>query len=539
MGGEHDTDVSGDLRARGDGPDTDGPTDADGTATGEGETTAEGDASEASAHEVVEQVLDGRDLVVVSNRQPYSHEYDGDEVVASPPAGGLTAALDPLVGELGGGWVAWGSGAADREVVDAEDRVALPPGEGTYDLRRVWLDEDEVEGYYRGFSNRVLWPACHTELSTVDLRPGDWETYRAVNERFADAAVDRAPDDAVVWFQDYHLGLAPRRVREAMPDATLAQFWHVPWPPADVFAACPHGAEVLGGLLATDMLGFQTALDCRNFLDSAERAGVGRVDRASGTVSHGGTRTHVRSFPIGIDAAAWVERAQSDEADRFWRLFREAHDLGERVAVGVERLDYTKGIERRLDALETLWTDHPDLQGELTYVQKVSVSRGGIPAYRRLRERVERRVGELNDRFGTDDWEPVVYTTDHLSRAALAGLYREADLALVTPVRDGMNLVAKEFAAAQRADPGVLVLSELAGASGQLGAGSTLVNPYDPADTVEAVVEALALPADERARRTARLQRSVGDADVYDWVRDQFRALDRVTSRPEAGGVRR
>jgi trehalose 6-phosphate synthase/phosphatase len=475
--------------------------------------------------------LSDRTLVVASNRQPVRHEYEGGAVVAKPAVGGLTAALAPLVGGEAWTWVAWGDGEADRTVTDATNRVALPPDGAAATLRRVWLTAGEVDGYYRGYSNRVLWPVCHADTAKVEVRPTDWATYRAVNDRFADAVTAECGDDALVWFHDYHLALAPRVVRQSHPDAMLMHFWHIPWPAWDVFRACPHHEEVLGGLLANDLVGCQTAGHCRNLLDCVEGAGLGSVDRATGSVSRDGHRTYVRPFPIGIDADRWTALAATPEADQFWRSFRREHGLDDvRLAVGIERLDYTKGLDRRLAALEHLWETRPELRGALTYVQKGTPSRSYIPAYRRLQGQVERRIEALNDRFGTDDWQPVVYVPNRLPRTALAALYREADLALVTPLRDGMNLVAKEFVAAQVDEPGVLVLSELAGASDGL-AGAVLVHPYDVHAMAEGIADALAMAPDERWRRMERLDTEVRRNDVYAWLTDQFEMVKQTAIR--------
>ncbi|WP_158055312.1 alpha,alpha-trehalose-phosphate synthase (UDP-forming) [Halorussus halophilus] len=487
-------------------------------------------ATAKSAADSVAAVLDGRELVVASNREPYSHGYTDGEIVVDRPAGGLTAALDPVMQAVEGTWVAWGDGDADREVVNDEGTVGVPPEDPAYDLRRVWLSDEQVSGYYRGYSNQVLWPLCHLDTAKVNADPTFWAQYRQTNADFADAILDAAEDDSVVWFQDYHLALAPRRVRDARPDATLAHFWHIPWPTWDAFQACPQYEQLLDGLLANDLVGFHTEAYCRNFLDCVEAATHARVDRASASVSYKGQRTFVRSFPLGIDAAQRAELATSEAADDYWQRFREGYDIDAdtRLALGVERLDYTKGIERRLDALERFWEQYPEWRGELTYVQKGTESRSEIPAYSELQNRVADAIERVNDRFGTDDWTPVVSLTDHVPDAGLAALYREADLALVTPVRDGMNLVAKEYVASQTGESGVLVLSELAGSHEQLGDESVLVHPYDEAGVADGIADALELSRDERARRMAALQRSVHAEDVYDWLESQFQTVAAV-----------
>jgi trehalose 6-phosphate synthase len=537
-------------------------------------TTANTGATAESAAETVAALCNDRELVVVSNREPYSHHRDaeseteseradaepedgaeleggskpedGVEIVVDRPAGGLTAALDPVMQAVEGTWVAWGDGDADREVVDSDDAVAVPPEDPAYDLRRVWLTDDQVEGYYRGYSNQVLWPLCHLDTAKIDAREEYWQAYRETNADFAASVLDATggdESDPVVWFQDYHLALAPRFVREECPDAFLAHFWHVPWPTPNVFRACPQYETLLDGLLANDLVGFHTDEYCRNFLDCVDAVTDARVDRGGQSVAYGGRRTFVRSFPLGIDAARQAELTETETADDYWREFRDAYDVApdETLAVGVERLDYTKGIEERLAALERFWEGHPEWRGELTYVQKGTESRSGIEAYSQLQDRVAAAIERINDRFGTDDWTPIVSLTDHIPEEGLAALYREADLALVTPVRDGMNLVAKEYVAAQTCDPGVLVLSELAGASDQLGDGAVLVHPRDAAGVADAIDEALSLSRHERRRLVADLQREVHAKDVYAWLESTFETAaaierGRRTVRPPRSG---
>ena len=510
-------------------------------------------ATAASAARTVESVLENRELVVVSNREPYSHGRseggDGDgggdgEIAVDRPAGGLTAALDPVMQTVEGTWVAWGDGDADREVVDDHDRVAVPPKNPSYDLRRVWLDDVQVEGYYYGYSNQVLWPICHFDTAKMDANPEFWRCYRETNADFADAVLDEigreadgtgrgsdeAGREAVVWFQDYHLALAPRLVRDERPDAFLSHFWHIPWPSWDVFHACPQYEQLLDGLLANDLVGFHTDAYCRNFLDCVDAATDARVDRPSRSISYRGQRTFVRSFPLGIDASRYAELATGDAADAFWGSFREKHgiDADIRLAVGVERLDYTKGIEHRLDALERFWAEYPDWRESFTYIQKGIESRSNIEEYSRLQDRVGDAIERVNDRFATDDWTPVVAVTEHLPEEGLAALYREADVGLVTPIRDGMNLVAKEYVAGQTDEPGVLVLSELAGASEQLGDEAVLVHPEDEAGFADAIADALSMPDGERRRRMADLQREVHVEDVYAWLESQFETVAAV-----------
>lgn len=477
-------------------------------------------------HAPIEAFLSNRQFVIVSNREPYCHDRGPDGIEVSRPAGGLTAALDPVLQSLGGTWVAWGSGSADRQVVDDDDTIRVPPEDPSYDLRRVWLEDEDVDGYYYGFSNQVLWPLCHSLPSKVEYDPTFWETYRDVNDQFAAAVADTVEsEDAVVWLQDYHFGLAPRLVRDRLgDDVTLAHFWHIPWPPWDVFQRCPHGPELLTALLSNDLLGFHTSLDVQQFGHCAKEMVDAEYDEQASTVTYDGHTTVLRAAPIQIDAKPVAERARSDAATAFWTDLAEEHDLDDvAVLLGVDRLDYTKGIPQRLDALELLWEEYPSLQGEISYVQKGSESRSEIPAYAGLQDEVQSRIEEINERFGTDDWQPIVYFTEHLSLTELNGLYRHADVALVTPVRDGLNLVAKEFVAGTK--DGVLVLSDAAGVADELGEYALSVTPMDVAVFTERIKEALDLPPEGRIRHTSALKSIVGATHSEDWLRTFFAPL--------------
>jgi len=477
--------------------------------------------------ESVTDALDDRELLVASNREPYAHGFDDDGITYTRPAGGLTAALDPIMQELSGTWIAWGSGDADFEVADDGGRVAIPPEDPAYTLRRLHLSERQLSGYYYGYSNQVLWPLCHGMPTRARFEAEFWSFYRDVNRTFAEAIVDSADGaDPVVWVHDYQLALVPRLVRTELPDAFLTQFWHVPWPSWDVFRSCPQRRQLLEGLLANDLIAFHSERYCEAFRDCVTAAfDDARIDD-EGRIERGGDRTRVKCCPLGIDAEAYADLARSDEAASFRSSFVTEHDLGGRVAVGVDRLDYTKGIPERLNALERLWERHPERRGTFTYVQKGSASRTCIDDYRELAETIERRIAEINDRFGTADWTPIVYTDEHYSRAELTALYRNADVAIVSPVRDGMNLVAKEYVASQLDGDGALVLSEFAGAAEALGDGALVVNPYDVdafADTIEA---ALAMPAATRRRRMRTLRERVAGEDRDAWIAAQFAGLD-------------
>jgi trehalose 6-phosphate synthase len=489
--------------------------------------------------EDVRAVLANRDLVVVSNRQPYAHNDDGDdEVVVDAATGGLTSGLDPFLRESGGTWVAWGDGDADREFVDDDDRVRVPPDDPAYDLRRIWLDDADVEGYYYGFSNRVLWPVCHSFLGNVHNERSYWQRYRDVNERFADVVTDElaTAEDPSVWFQDYHLALAPRLVRRAAPDGVdLLHFWHIPWPAWDTFRACPHGRAVVRGLLANDVLGFHVARYRENFLNCVDRAlEDATVDYDRGWVEYEGSTTNVVACPLGIEVDRVADAADEGEAAGAWSSFAASHGIREdaTIALGVERLDYTKGIPNRLRALESLWESDPEWRGELTYVQKAAESRSRIPEYAAVQEPVESEVARINDRFGTEDWTPIVYTTERLTPAILYALYRRADVCIVSPIRDGLNLVASEFVAAQdQTDPGVLVLSEQTGAHDRFGRSVLSVSPLDCSGFAATFTVALNMSTGDRVRRNALLRDQVVSDSLSTWVETFVGAVARPDRR--------
>jgi alpha,alpha-trehalose-phosphate synthase [UDP-forming] len=481
------------------------------------------------------------DLVVVSNRQPYTHSYeatdDGREITVSRPAGGLTAGLDPVMQETDGTWIAWGDGEADADVTDENDEVRMPPESEAYTLRRLWLTDEEVEGYYYGYSNRVLWPLCHGGTMKAEYVERYWQRYQQVNRTFADATIEAASEDSLVWFQDYHFTLAPRQVREAVPDSTfLMHFWHITWPGWDTFRSCPNQEALLKGLLGNDLLGFHVERYCKNFLDCVDEALEDAfIDYDGNRVNYDGHTTTVRAFPMGIDADSIREHSESaDEA--FWSEFKADHGIepDTRVVVGVDRLDYTKGIVERLDAFERLLETRPEWREEVCYVQKANESRSLIPDYQDLQTEVQESIERINERFGTDDWQPVVYINEFIAQDELCGLYRYSDVMLVSAVRDGMNLVSKEYVAAQVDDDGVLVLSDQAGAYEELGEWALTINPYDTDAFAETIETALTMDPDDRGDRMAALREQVGSQDLFAWMDDIFATADELREKKVA-----
>lgn len=484
------------------------------------------DESETTSHETL---FGSREVVVVSNRQPYKHEKspNDSDISVGRPVGGLTASLDPTVQETGGTWIAWGDGKADREVVNESDCVEVPPNNPGYTLRRVWLSDEQVQGYYYGFSNQVLWPLCHSALSNVHSEPTFWQQYYQVNRKFADAIGEEASEQSVIWLQDYHFALAPWLVRRKLGRETvIMQFWHIPWPDWDVFRACPHRDELLRGLLGNDLLGFHVERYVTSFLDCVDATlDDATINRRSGEVFYRGGVTRVEAFPLGVPYRDIQQKATAPLRSAFGEL-RAHHDIGPdtRIAVGVDRLDYTKGIVERLRALEHLWEQYPRWRESLTYVQNGSESRSQIPAYDAIQTTVSEEIERINERFGTDSWQPVVRVSKFLNQRELYGLYRHADVCIVSPIRDGFNLVAEEYAAAQVDGDGVLVLSTQAGVHDLIGKHAVSVSPFDIERFAERLDEALTMPPAERRFRMQRIRRVVATNNLESWLQQNANA---------------
>ncbi len=475
-------------------------------------------------------------LIVVSNRQPYRHEHDDSDdesITVDEPTGGLTAGLDPVLCRSNGTWIAWGDGDADRQVTDPNDCVRVPPDDESYTLRRLWLSDEAVDSYYYGWSNRVLWPLCHGFSHLIDDRPGDLEWYRTINDQFASAVSEHVSEQTVVWLQDYHLGLAPKLIRERVPDSvTIAHFWHIPWPSPETFTNCPAGQELLEGLLGNDLLGFHVDRYADLFLECVDTfVDDATVNRCTRTVGYNGNATRVVATPMGVDASSYAEEsAATDESQ--WESICSRYDIPRTntIGLGVDRLDYTKGIPQRLTAIETFFDRNPDWRGEFTFVQKATPSRTDIPAYEQLGETVRQQVDRINARYGCADWTPIVYTEDILPQDELCALYRQADVMIVSPVNDGMNLVAQEYLASSVDETGALLLSNRAGAHETLGSHAYTIAP-DRTDHFANTLEcALTTNQREKQRRMSILRDRVFDGDLESWMRDQFVEIQRLHS---------
>ncbi len=463
----------------------------------------------------------------MSNREPYLHAYAEDGSISwAPTTGGVAVALDALMRERGGVWVAHGAGSADRAVVDADDRLMVPPDNPTYPLRRIWLSAEEETHYYAGFANEGLWPLCHEAHVRPVFRAVDWASYQTVNDRFAEVIDEELPDEsAPVFIQDYQLALVGSALRARRPGVRTALFWHIPWPHPDRLRICPWRREILAGLLANNLLAFQLDRDRRNFM-AAARDELGATVIGRSAIRYRDRTTNVLSVPIGVDYDRIQEIATAPTLDKeIAKLRHELHIDTPLVGIGVDRLDYTKGIPEKLEALSLLLTRRPELQERLTFVQIGVPSRSKLDSYAAVEAEIDAKVAEINTRFPRGGRGPIRYRKSALKIRRLVALYRMATFCIVSSLHDGMNLVAKEFVAAREDLDGVLVLSELAGASQEL-TDAIIINPYDIDGFTSALDWALEMPQHERYRRMRALRRVVAGRNVFSWASDILEGLE-------------
>lgn len=472
-------------------------------------------------------------LILLSNREPIEHRMGPDgRPVAGSPAGGVTAALQPALTATGGTWVAWGSGDADFEVTDPEGRVLVPPENPSFLLRRIALSEKEIAEYYLDIANRSFWPLCHLQLNNFSFNADSWKTYVSVNRRFAQAAQEEAAGRrSTVWIQDYHLGLVAGML-ERTRRLFVHQFWHIPWPPPDILRVLPAARMLLRGLLGNDLLGFHTRRFVVNFFACvADLLPGARTDIKNGTVQYRNHKTHVRAYPISIDVGTIQGlAARPDVQAMSRRIWRDHAPPGGQLVLGVDRADYTKGIPHRLAAFGRMLDQHPELNGRVTLVQIAVPSRSDISEYQDLEREIETSVGEINRKHGRPDWTPIVHIQENLDLPTLVGWYRAADVCIVSPVQDGMNLVAKEYVTANTGKLGVLLLSQFAGAAEELE-GALLINPYDEGSLARILHIALSMGPREREVRLKVMQKQVSTNTVQDWMRAIFRDVKKLRGR--------
>jgi trehalose 6-phosphate synthase len=480
----------------------------------------------------VQNRLEGSPLLVVSNREPYMHVRRGKSTEVLVPASGLVTALEPILRACDGTWIAHGGGDADREMADQRARLRVPPEDPHYTLRRVWLTKEEEEGYYYGFSNEGLWPLCHIAHTRPTFRSGDWEKYQEVNQRFAQAVLEEMAqcENPALLVQDYHFALLPRLVKEKRPDARVAIFWHIPWPNPQAFGICPWQREILNGLLGADLIGFHIQAHCNYFLETVDQTLESRINWERFAVNRLGQSTLVRPFPISVsipetpsepratDGSVYIERAS---------LFKEIGLQATFMGIGVDRVDYTKGIVERFRGIERFMEKYPAYQGQFSFVQIGAPSRTHIKRYNDLFAEVGAEADRINWRFQAGKWKPIVFLNRHHSHKEIDLYYKAADLCMVTSLHDGMNLVAKEFVAARDDEQGALILSQFTGASRELR-DALVVNPYDTEQLAEAIRFALEMDPEERRARMQRMRRIVKEHNVYRWAGNLITELSEI-----------
>ena len=472
-----------------------------------------------SLKKIIRENLSDTQIITVSNREPYIHNAIDGEVEILQPASGLVSALEPVMRACGGTWIAHGSGSADRQGVDSRDRIAVPPERPRYTLRRIWITDEEQQGYYYGLSNEGLWPLCHIAYVRPVFREEDWRQYNLINERFARAVVDEASQpDPIILIQDYHFALLPGLIRKLLPNATIITFWHIPWPNAETFGICPWKKEILQGLLGSTILGFHTRNHCNNFIDTVDRYIESRIDRETASITLSDQETYIRPYPISIE---WPPTAMENQVavGEARRRIRERYGLAEdaRVAVGVERFDYTKGLLDRMRAVDALLTNFPEWRGKFVLLQIAAPSRSVLGTYRDLQTKTAELTHKINSRYGDDKWQPIKLVAEHRNPHEVFEAFRAADVCIVSSLHDGMNLVAKEFVASRDDEQGVLLLSNFAGASREL-AEALIVNPFDTYSTGEQLHRALTMPPEEQAQRMRLMREQIRTRNVYRWA---------------------
>jgi alpha,alpha-trehalose-phosphate synthase [UDP-forming]/trehalose-phosphatase len=479
----------------------------------------------------IKENLTDKNLIIVSNREPYIHKRIGNYLKVEKPTGGLTSAMDEVLRAVGGTWVAWGSGGADRETVDERNCIYVPPNKPLYKLKRVWLNPDEVNNYYHGYSNRVLWPLCHITLDRVYFRKKYWMDYKKVNLAFANAVLEEADKKSLVWIHDYHLCLVPQILRDKRSELTIAHFWHIPWPDYSVFRVCPQIKEIIEALLNNDLIGFQIPLFINNFLGCVKEILDGaEIDYKNQTVLYNGHMTLLRSFPISVDFKRFDSLASAPKTSTTIQTLKERYDLKNKyIGIGVDRLEYTKGLIKRLQAIDLFFEKNPKFIGKFTFIQIAVPTRMKEP-YATYKLAVETLIRKINKKYSLENWNPIVYRDIKSEHEDLVAYYRMADVGIISSIYDGMNLVAKEFVASQIEKKGVLLLSEFAGASEELD-GAIPVNPYDIEEFSNSIKTALELPAKEKACRMNALRKQVSERDIYKWILDFLKELSAPFSK--------
>src|SRR6266404_4706705 len=475
---------------------------------------------------LVTDILKDRKIFIVSNREPYVHTKEGNTIDHHPPASGMVTAIEPIMQATGGMWIAYGSGNADKLVVDDNDTIGVPPNDPLYTLKRVWLTREEVKGFYDGFSNEGIWPLCHIAHTRPIFKKDDWKEYVKVNEKFAKTVLKEIKNEQnpIVLVQDFHFALLPRLIKDKRPDATIGLFWHIPWPNPESFSICPWKKEMLDGMLGADLIGFHTQNHCNNFMNTVGRELEALRDMDTFTITKNNHATAVKPFPISIAFSNRSGELQKNQDAKSKEALRKLGVKSEYVGIGVDRLDYTKGLIERLQAIEIFLTKYPAYLEKFTFIQISAPSRTDIPEYKNFASKVEAEINRINNKFRKNDWKPILFLHKHHSHEAIYPLYRAANVCMVTSLHDGMNLVAKEFVAARDNERGVLILSQFAGASRELRE-ALIINPYNGEQTAEAIHTALTMRRAEQTRRMRRMRETLKSYNIYRWSAELLKTM--------------
>ncbi|MFH1593098.1 MAG: trehalose-6-phosphate synthase [Candidatus Omnitrophota bacterium] len=468
----------------------------------------------------IKNIIGNRLLIIVSNREPYIHQYKEGKIEHIQPVGGAVTALDPIMRVCKGTWVAYGSGTADKEAANKKGEVMVPPESPKYKLKRIWLSKDEENGYYYGYSNKSIWPLCHSAYTRPNFDEIDWAYYKIVNKKFADTILDIVKDKkAFVWIQDYHLLLLGKLLKKKNKRLLTAHFLHIPWPNPEAFRICPQKRELLEGLLANDLVGFHIRYHCANFMDTVKAEMEARVDTERTSVTYCGHETLIRAFPISVDFDEISRSADTKEVKNIAGKLKDelSIDDGSFIMAGLDRIDYTKGLIEKIQAIDRFFEKFPEYKGKVTFIQKGGISRIHIGRYKELNEALNNVIEEVNWKHSTKKWTPIIFIKRHMSRNEIIALHKIADACLVSPLHDGMNLVCKEFVAAKNDLNGVLLLSQFTGAARELE-DAIFVNPYDRENFAVAIRDAIELPKEEKEKRMRRLRAVIKENNIYKWA---------------------
>ena len=476
--------------------------------------------TEVKLRDLIRAKLGEKALFVVSNREPYMHTIDEATGLEKciRPASGVVTAIHPILTGCGGTWIAHGSGNADKKFVNSQDKLGVPPEDNRYILKRVWLNKEEEQGYYYGFSNEGLWPLCHNTHTRPAFKESDWLMYKEVNQKFANTVLNELPASSpFIFIQDYHFTLLPKMIKDKRPDAKVALFWHIPWPTPEAFMICPYQNEILEGMLGSDLIGFHVQNHCNNFLDTVNRLLESRVDTEKFSVVRSGKETFIRAFPISINARIDDGSFKVDPIRQVEKLKKEFELENKIVAVGVDRIDYTKGIVERILAIDRFLDKYPEYKKKFVFVQLAAPSRTHIKRYHDLIGEIDELVDKINWKHVVGNWKPLIYLKQHFSQDDIQPYYKLGDICIVSSLHDGMNLVAKEYVAEKDDLSGVLILSQFTGAARELN-DAILVNPYSIEDFADSIKLAIQMPKEEKQRRMENMRKVIAENNIYRWA---------------------